>query len=341
MPVVRLRLLTNSELKTLRRCAREHFIAYKLGMRSAAPEAEALYMGTLLHLGFAAWWLGDPQTRLADALDVMLPRARDDFDRARVFALLTGYDARWCDERWETLSVEVEFRAPLVNPETNAPSRTFDLGGKIDVIARNLDDGLTYVVEHKSTSEDISAGSQYWELLQLDAQVSTYYAGARALGHEPVGVLYDVIAKPKIRPLEATPVESRKYLKKTGELYANQREYDESPQEFEQRLLEAVAAEPDRWFRRGVVVRLITEERESEFDRWQLARVLREGDLAKRWPRNPDACKRWGRVCDYFGVCTGRESLDDPALFRHTDQVHEELSTQLTATNNTEDTCER
>lgn len=67
------------------------------------------------------------------------------------------------------------------------------------------------VIEHKTTSKEIGIGSPYWRRLELDAQVSKYIGGARALGHEPDHVLYDVIRKPRIRPLLATPVDSRKY----------------------------------------------------------------------------------------------------------------------------------
>ena len=67
------------------------------------------------------------------------------------------------------------------------------------------------VVEHKTTSEEIALGSPYWKRLELDAQVTKYLGGARALGYDPQHVLYDVIRKPRIRPMLATPVEARKY----------------------------------------------------------------------------------------------------------------------------------
>ena len=36
------------------------------------------------------------------------------------------------------------------------------------------------------------------------------FDGAAALGHDVAGCLYDVICKPGLRPLKATPVEARK-----------------------------------------------------------------------------------------------------------------------------------
>src|SRR3990167_5857191 len=140
------------------------------------------------------------------ALDTMT--ALDSFELGRARALLCGYDARWLDEAIETLAVEREFTVPLINPPTGAPSRTFVLSGKIDAIAR-FADGRTVIVEHKTSSEDISPGSEYWRRLTLDTQISAYYLGARSLGFEVDGCLYDVLGKPALRPLKATPPEAR------------------------------------------------------------------------------------------------------------------------------------
>jgi len=68
-----------------------------------------------------------------------------------------------------------------------------------------------YVVEHKTTGFEIKPGATYWMRLAIDAQIDQYDDGARSLGHEPRGILYDVIHKPQLRPLKATPTEERKY----------------------------------------------------------------------------------------------------------------------------------
>lgn len=329
----RLALITNSELKTFRGCAREHYLAYLLGYRPRA-ESEALRFGSLFHCALEAWWravgagAADP---LEAAIEAMRPHALDEYDLVRAGVLIQGYDARWRDAEVEVLAVEVEFRAPLINPATGAPSKTYELGGKLDVIVRSRGDGLVYIVEHKTTGEDVGGGSQYWQRLQLDGQVSTYFAGARALGYEPAGCLYDVIAKPRIAPLKATPVDKQKFTK-DGRLYAAQRADDETPDEYRVRLLETITAEPERYYQRAPVVRLEDEEREHAFDTWQTARAMREGQIAGRHPRNPDHCTRWGRLCSYFAVCTATASLEDPTLYQHLDNVHPELAAVSGAT---------
>lgn len=322
-------VITNSELRTQRRCARERHLAYGLGYRSVHV-ADVLRFGTLTHVGLEAWWRAPDDRRLLDALQAMAPLAADAFEAVRAAALLQGYDARWADEPLVALAVEQEFRAPLINPETGAASRTYELAGKLDVIVRDLRDGLVYIVEHKTTTEDVGAGSAYWKRLQLDSQVSTYYAGGKSLGYDVAGCIYDVLVRPGLRPLKATPTESRKFTRE-GRLYANQRDADETPDAYMLRLVEAIARDPDRYYQRGTVVRLEAEERDHAFDVWQTARLMREAEVAQRFPRNPEACVRYGRECTYFPVCTGTASLDDATLYRRAERTHEELSPEIEA----------
>jgi hypothetical protein len=211
-----------------------------------------------------------------------------------------------------------------VNPETGAPSRTWRLGGKIDAIVRDAR-GRVLIVEHKTSSEQIGPGSEYWRRLRMDGQVSVYYAGARALGYDVAGCLYDVLGKPGIRPLKATPPEARKYTK-DGALYKAQRETDETPDEYEARVLADIAGDADGYYQRGEVVRLDAEMDEAMFDLWQTSRTIHEYRKAGRAPRNPDGCKQYGRSCSYLPVCSGEASIDDPTRYRRLDDPHPELA---------------
>jgi hypothetical protein len=59
-------------------------------------------------------------------------------DVVRAEELLRGYHVRWAGESYDVLAVEATFSAPLVNPDSRAPSKTWSLGGKIDAIAREI-----------------------------------------------------------------------------------------------------------------------------------------------------------------------------------------------------------
>lgn len=189
--------------------------------------------------------------------------------------------------------------------------------------------GACVVVEHKTTSSDIDEGSVYWKRLRLDAQISTYLVGARALGFEPRGVLYDVIRKPSTKLGLATPLEERKYTKGTksqpSRLYANQRETDETEAEYRVRARADIEANPDTYFRRGEIVRHVQEEIDAAADAWATAEQITAAQNTHRFPRNVDACERYGRFCDYWEVCTGQSNLQDPTRYRRATTTHEEL----------------
>jgi hypothetical protein len=209
-------------------------------------------------------------------------------------------------------------------------------------------------VEHKSTSAEIGAGSPYWKRLIIDSQISVYQTGVRALGFEPVGTLYDVVKKVRLMPQLATPVENREYTKPKdrackeckkkapaplphvelvderevscvdgrivtdpgGRLYANLRDRDETLDEFRMRVRADIGTTPEKYFQRGVVLRLQQEEIDAAADSWELGRQIRESQLENRWPRNPEACEAYGSFCPYWDVCTGAASIDDPTRYR-------------------------
>lgn len=327
-------LLTTSATRVFRSCQRQFWLEYEQGFRPVYVDPNRRF-GTLSHRGLEEWWLArmaapsDPDAWIRNALAALEAweaeeRDPDPFELARARVLLAGYHARWASEEGEVLAVEREFVVPLVNPATGAASRTWQFAGKVDAIVR-LPSGEVWAVEHKTSSEDFGPGSDYRIRLQLDPQVSNYIAGARATGIDVRGVIYDVIGKPSLRPRLATPLEVRRYRKKDGALDARQRDRDESVEEYEERVAEAVASDPDSFFQRFPVVRLQAEEQEAAFDLWQAGVQIRESRAAAAWPRNPDACKRYGRTCQFLPVCVGQQDVRDPTRFRVVESVNEEL----------------
>jgi len=336
-------LLTTSAQRAYRACPRLYSLRYERGYRPLHA-SDPLAFGTLGHRGLEAWWLAaaaapaDPDSWWGAALTA-LDSEVDDYQRARAQALMWGYHCRWHDMTWQgspirVLGVESEFCGPLANPDTGAPSKTWLRAGKLDVLVDV--GGRVFVVEHKTTSENIDPGGDYWARLMMDPQVSNYVVGARLLGHPSVdGVIYDVIRKTSLRPLAATPEEKRRYTKPTKteptpRLYAGQRATDETADEYYTRLVEELLGDEGEAlttnYARALVVRLESEEREAAADLWQTGVQIRDARRLRVWPRNPDACLRWGRKCEFFGVCSGVESLDDPTRFRVAENPHEELN---------------
>jgi hypothetical protein len=317
--VRRLPLLTNSEMRTFRRCPREHHYSYRLGYRPV-KRADALRFGSLIHTGLEVWW---KTTDLDAALRAMKAEESDPFELAKAEAMLMGYHARWIAEPLDVLAVESQFECALTHPTTGQASTTARLGGKVDAVARTPD-GKVWLVEHKSTSEDVEAGSGYWKRLRLDSQVATYFVGARSLGFDVAGCLYDVLKKVALKPYKATPPEDRKF-KKDGTLYANQRTVDETPEEYRARILADIAERPSHYYVRATIVRSEDEEKEAAADAWMHAQAIHEAEVLGRHPKNVDSCLRFSRECDYFAACTGTASITDPLRYRKAKSAHEEL----------------
>lgn len=346
-------LLTISRIKAARSCLRYHKYRFLDGVKPV-KEDEARAFGSLSHVGLEAWWKAwsDVLTygpRLDNALDAMreMP-GTDPFELAKAEVLLIGYDTVWGEEPYEVLGVEVEFHGDLVNPVTGASSKTWQQRGKIDVVVRDQRDGRTLVVEHKTSAEDIRQGSEYWRRLRMDGQISTYFDGARFLGYDPAGCLYDVIKKPGLRPSQVPLLDDQgvkivkdasgarvrtKDGKKWRETADTAQGYvlqtrPETVQEYRNRVSEAVLKDPTEYFQRAEVARLEADLDEHRTDTWQFAQALRSMIVAGRAPRNPDACVRWSRTCEYFPACSGETSIDDPLRFKRAETAFPEL-TQL------------
>lgn len=319
-------LLTISRVRTNDECRRKHKLMYLDGWRSV-NEGRARGFGRLLHDGLEAWWKGDGNARLIVALDAMADDAADPFEQVAAQELMTGYHAFWGPpDQYDVIAVEATFTAPLINPETGATSRTWVLAGKLDVLLRDRRTGAVLICEHKTSTENIqNPAATYWVKLGMDSQVSQYFLGAEALGHTAEWCLYDVLLRPRQEPLKATPEESRKYKAKTGELYANQRAEDETPEQYRLRIRADIEANPEKYYQRKEVARTDRDIIEYLGDLWDKGRIMREAEIAGRAPKTPDACHRFG-TCSFWSVCAyGLNPADHPEMFERVDNVHPEL----------------
>lgn len=149
--------------------------------------------------------------------------------------------------------------------------------------------GRKFLVEHKTTSSDISPDSFYWKRLDLDQQVSWYVLAARSLGHAVDGVIYDVVRKPALRKGK-----------------------NETMGAFTARCVSAIRNEPEKYFHRELITRSKADLASAEENLRGAAKLMQYGV----WPMNPRSCFDFSRVCEYHGVCTHTESLSDDRLFQ-------------------------
>ncbi len=258
------KLYTNSRSASFRACPRQHYYAY-VQRYQALEEQEARVFGTCIHAMLEAYWLArkageDSNACLYAGLDAMV-MTMDPFQQARAEAMFCAYTSIWDGIDVEVLAVERTFQFPMLNPETGSKSRTWIMAGKLDLLVRFRGmfhgqdcTGLIAFVEHKTSSEDTSPGSAYRKKLGMDGQCGQYFEGSDALatvyGYERVNVgIYDVLAKPQLKPYKATPEDEKKYIEarpatpeEPARLYEGQHLEDETPEAFAIRL--AAARDP-------------------------------------------------------------------------------------------------
>jgi len=323
--------LTASRMTCWLFCQRKHLFAYDYGIRSTA-ERDALKFGTAWHAAQEYRYnnCGLPKGDMAQGMFKAALDTAENWDEVTV-AKLQACIAGWCAVMLESDEIaemrpEVEFTYPIEG------SRTFEAAGKIDGLAV-LKDGRTALVEHKTTSEDLSPESAYWTRLRFNPQLCRYILGARALGVECDTVVYDVFRKPAISPRESVKVldesgipfvigaDGNRVIKKDGtpkktadaakgECYQTKAE---TPEEYGARLLEDIMARPDFYFARREVT--VTDAQLDAFKEMESAMAKQVLDARERG-RNAVAKGREyesafmmnvGRMtcqgCDYENYC--------------------------------------
>jgi hypothetical protein len=246
------------------------------------------------------------------------PDERTALIAAKCRGLMRGYDARWRDVAWETVSVEEEFHLPIINPETGRPSRSFTQAGKYDGIIRYRESGKTYLLEHKTTSEDLSdVNSPYMRQLAVNGQVNHYMTASWQSGLKLDGTIYDCIRKPAIRPRKITVAE-QKVLATWGTYYGVQvpdsarTATEETPDLYEIRLGQDCIDNPSKYFQRRTIPRLDHDLLNYAEQLWFVAESIRWTQKdEKRAFKNTGACISYSTPCEYLGICSGSESLED------------------------------
>lgn len=314
--------LTQSRLHAWRKCQRYHRLRYIDGWRSATV-SEPMQFGILIHRALEAWWNGYTET---------CDSSVDSFEQIKVTEMMKAYGPLgWPDRSdFDVLAIEYPVRFPLVNPDTMQPSKTYESATVIDLILRRRSTGAVVLVEHKTTGADFSDdAAAYWNRLAMDSQLSIEVVGAEAAGFQVERIIYDVIARPQLRPKKATPEEERR-ITKAGKLDARQRDTDETPEEFRARLAADIASRPERYFGRREIARLESELRDGMLDVWQEAKAMRAAEVAGRHPRNPDACFQMG-TCVFYDVCANGAPLEGSTMFTRSDDRHPELTRAFAA----------
>lgn len=322
--------LTNSRLKTRQRCPRLEDYAYQQRWRPLV-DGHALRFGSLFHELREQVWKGQPVGFDIDA-DI------DPVDRVKLEEMIRGYAIRWGDptETEDVVAVEEFFECQLFDPKTGEDIPRQIMAGKMDSITR-VEPGSPRVRiwDGKTTSESLAEGSDLWARLTMDSQVSQYFILAAEAGWQPVEWVHDVVAKPQLALLSATPDEAKKFKKRTKAqieaglderddslLYAAQRLDDETLDEYRGRVRADIEAKPDRYFARRVIQRLDHTLAEHLITLAEVAKAIEQPSY-----QSTSGCVQIGLgSCPMLNVCqAGGHPRDYPDQFHQVDDPHPEL----------------
>lgn len=346
------KLWTNSRARAERLCNYWAHIKYNEGYRETR-EAEPLWFGTLVHKGLEVWWAtgGD----LAVALTAM--GVTGDPDRKALFVIaremMKYYHDRWIGDvaRFDFLGAEIQFRVRLRNPETGRPSQTWDLGGKMDAVVRLKSTGKIWVVEHKTTSEEIGHDATVYGIrLLMDSQCGQYWIAAEEKYGEKIGgIIYDVLRKPGIRPKEKLSVEvemrketdeelaARKVIEGKPKLRHKKVQVDpdavtsrpETLDEYAIRVAEDLKRDDRVYLWRTSVFRDKAALEDFMQDAWDLSFMSHERMRRGKHPKNPEQCMHHGRPCALLDHCATQSNLDQDPRWVKSKWAHPELSEEV------------
>jgi hypothetical protein len=337
-------LLTASRMESFLSCPRRHYWRYEIGLQ-ANVDAMALRFGSAWHRAMEARW----KNQNADmAFDAGIGNQEfDELTVATFAAMLGAYCKHYGDADRMEIIPEVEFNHEI------AGSRTFQAAGKIDGIGI-LADGRHVLIEHKTTSADVSADSDYWIRLRANHQIYQYVVAARHAGWDIQSIIYDVVRKPAIRPKEV-PILDENGAKIVIENETGNRAFNkngsprqtggegftvqsrtENAEEFGRRLEEDCLARPEFYFARREVPVLHDDIEEFEYNRVQVARMILDrrrqqariqAKPERAWPRhcNGMVCPS----CQYASFCLQNIGIDPnfPPPGFTVGSIHSELST--------------
>ncbi len=347
---MKMETITHSRTASFKTCRKRHWYEYQIGLRTII-DAKALRFGSAFHAGLDCW----KKTRDTDsAVEVVrntYGTCPDQFDTETwdievetCASLCSAYAWRWGESQHKIIASELSFRLPLINPDTGAPSKLFELAGKIDGIIE-LEDGRLAVEEEKTCSEDVAIGSDYYRRLQIDAQVTIYAYAARQLGYDVSTVLWSATRKPTIKPTAVAITDELgakividKYGSRAKTAKNEWRQTGNAAEglilqtrpmtaaEWSEKLANDIGERPEYYFARIEIPRLDSEIDEMLHELWDIQKTIRQAQIENRWYRTVsfNTCP----MCSYFGLCASKwtQLAGVPDGFQMVENKHPELA---------------
>ena len=309
--------------------------------------SSAMSVGTLVHKGLEAYWLGK---KLSNALqDMWNSTAESDWWQseegliayAKCGAYIKGYyEKYWGKDPLNTFSGHVTVWTEREFEFTYADV-TFK--GKFDVLIIDHENKTAHVIEHKTTSLSLEIGGVYFDRLPMDVQCTIYRQAALEILMDPSTpsltndypelpvVTYDVIGTNRGAPKQKTKSEGGKKVSRLkdetdAELAKRKEDNQETIQEFEQRMTR-LYKDPQipKYVRHEVACTMLGHtDRLTELVKYT-SLLANRGFLEIR---NSTSCGNYGG-CAFVDTCLGRAQPADSTRLVQKLDVHEELSGEV------------
>lgn len=306
-------ILTNSALSTFRTCQRKYEFKY---VHRIVPKSKggSLRFGSLVHDGLDAVRKGRDIEAWRDAA---LAGADEStvLDAFKAAAMVTCYAEYWSQTTIPDWVRVASIRSSEQVFSFRPKGARYKMSGKVDGVVMCAD-GVVCLLETKTTTDDISPGSDYWQRLSVDQQIDLY---CHANGVNDI--LYDVVRTPLIRPKKIEK-------KEAGDTYFGQplpavAGEVETPAQFAARLMATVREEPSSYFKRMRIRRPAEQIALTLEENKATAKTIRS---TKLFTRNSSACTQFMRTCEYIDICPTWKAGDPvPLTMSVLDEPHPEL----------------
>ena len=322
------RTSTYSMWSLFRNCRKACEYRYEIGLTPHEKDPN-LSFGSLIHDCLQLWHGTRDLAAVLELIDDACSgrfgdeSVRRDWHLAR--AMMTGYAAHYPHEEFTVIALEKTFEGPIINPATDAASRSFVLAGKVDGIVRIGDDH--YILEHKTAS---TIDADYLERLWTDFQIAIYsHYVEHALAIPITGVIYNVLGKARLQQGRGETEEE--YQARRAELIAKsksgtttaKRKLPESDDDYQARLAEKYA-DPTMFHREMLYLsRDRFEILRAEL--WELTQAFLDARRRGVFYQNTSFCFNYNRPCAYFPICRSNGNPNVIENFYMITPPHEEL----------------
>lgn len=290
--------VSSSGLDLFDSCPRAYYYRYEEGIeRADKVSSQALIYGTLFHEFLEKHHRNLPYEKTV---------VTDDTIDKQMFIMLNeqidAYIKNRPKEKFKFLMVEQPFSGKFVDPKTGRKT-AFTLSGIIDGLVVSSE-GEYWLWENKTTSR---ADQAYIDRIYIDRQTHIYKKKVEELfkkelnGQQIVGVIYNIIQKPKVEWSQGETVEEFIERQKTAQRpNMLKRKWPDTVETYTQKVRAHI--KPEHFL---LITKYFSDEKVAE-TLLDIADVFKNIKSCRRtgyWRKCTKSCHKYNSQCEFFPLC--------------------------------------